>query len=189
MQNTRIFGRNFAGFLPFFLAACGSPQTPQAASNASSAVDAGLLAAFSSDASAPDPSASNAGLVAAMDAGAPIATTPTDSNDTTAPDPCAKPSSDFEQLVRPKFNECYQAGKKKNPNLTGEIRVTLSFDYKGKITSIKHTGNDDLGKPVIACMVDAVKKTTFPNPDVCPRKSIVVGKKFGEPAKGTITAD
>jgi hypothetical protein len=174
------------GFLLIFLAACGSPQTPPAASNAPSDADAGVLAAAAPDISTTDSSASDAGTLAATDAGEP---TTTAANDSSAPDPCSKPSADFEQLVRPKFNECYQAGKKKNPNLAGEIRVTLSFDYKGKITAIKHTGNDDLGKSVIACMVDAVKKTTFPNPDACPRKSIMVGKRFGEPVKGTITPD
>lgn len=189
MQTARIFRLNSAGFLLFFLAACGSPQTPSAPTTPATDPDASYVGGVVGGPVASDALGNDAGLAAAMDAGTPITTTTTASNDTSAPDPCSKPSADFEQLVRPKFNACYQAGKKKNPNLTGEIRVTLSFDYKGKITSIKHTGNDDLGKPVIACMLDAVKKTTFPSPDACPRKSIMVGKKFGEPAKGTITAD
>jgi hypothetical protein len=187
MQTAPIFKLNLAGLLLFSLTACGSPQTPSSPATPSASTtdsDASATTFTGTDAVASDAGASS------FDASAPITTTSTTSSDSSAAtDPCAKPSADFEQLVRPKFNACYQEGKKKNPNLTGEIRVTLSFDYKGKITSIKPTSNDDLGKPVIACMVDAVKKTTFPNPDACPRKSIMVGKKFGEPAKGTITAD
>jgi hypothetical protein len=115
------------------------------------------------------------------------------STEPAAADPCNPASTDYESQVRPKFNACYQEGKKKNPNLAGEIRITMSFDYKGKLTSTKVTGPDDLGKTVIACMLDAVKKTPFQFGDACARKSIMVGKKFGEQKitapKGTVSPD
>ncbi len=177
---------NSAGFLLFFLAACGSPQTPPA-SNSASPGDAGggALADVASDASITDNDASTS------DPGA-VSTTVT-STAPTATDPCNPASADYESQVRPKFNACYQEGKKKNPNLAGEIRITMSFDYKGKLTSTKVTGPDDLGKTVIACMLDAVKKTPFTFGDACASKSIMVGKKFGEQKmtapKGTVSPD
>jgi hypothetical protein len=189
MQTARIFKLNSAGFLLFFLAACGSPQTPPA-NVTGSGDDGGLLAAFAPDASVPDFSGGDA---SASDAGATPINTTTTTTDAPAPDPCNPASANFESQVRPKFNACYQEGKKKNPNLAGEIRITMSFDYKGKLTSTKVTSPDDLGKTVIACMLEAVKKTPFEFGDACARKSIMVGKKFGEQKltapKGTITAD
>jgi hypothetical protein len=190
MHTARIFKLNSAGFLLFFLAACGSPQTPPANATGSND-DGGLLAAFAPDASVPDSSDADASTA---NAGAtPINTTTTTTTDAPAPDPCNPATANFESQVRPKFNACYQEGKKKNPNLAGEIRITLSFDYKGKLTSTKVTGPDDLGKTVIACMLEAAKKTPFEFADACARKSIMVGKKFGEQKltapKGTITAD
>jgi hypothetical protein len=188
MHIARIFRLNSAGFLLVFLAACGSPQTPPASTSSSSGsadTDAGAATGGSSSSDTSDGGA-------VSDASAPFNGTVT-STEPTAPDPCNPASSDFESQVRPKFNVCYQEGKKKNPNLAGEIRIALSFDYKGKLTSTKVTGPDDLGKPVIACMLDAVKKTPFEFGDACARKTIMVGKKFGEQKltgpKGTITAD
>ncbi|MEO9234690.1 MAG: hypothetical protein ABI421_15210 [Polyangiaceae bacterium] len=179
---------NSAGFLLFILSACGSPQTPPA--NVTGSGDGGLLAALAPDASVP---AVSDGDASTSDGGMTPINTATTTTDTSAPDPCNPASANFESQVRPKFNACYQEGKKKNPNLAGEIRITMSFDYKGKLTSTKVTGPDDLGKPVIACMLDAVKKTPFEFGEVCARKSIMVGKKFGEQKltapKGTITAD
>jgi hypothetical protein len=37
-------------------------------------------------------------------------------------DDCAAAAAPFEEKVRAKFNECYQAGKKKNPELAARSR-------------------------------------------------------------------
>jgi hypothetical protein len=179
MHIARIFQPKLSAFAFFFLIACGSPQTPTPAPATTSTSN--TTADASSDVPMTDAqldalAADAGGATATFDASAPITTTSTAPSEA---DPCDKPSAEFEATVRPKFNDCYQEGKKKNPDLTGEIRVTVTIDYKGKIVSIKSTGPDDLGKSVIACGVAAVKKTPFPNADACIRKSIIVGKKFG----------
>jgi hypothetical protein len=180
MHIARIFQPKMSLFAAFFLIACGGSQTPAPAPTTSpssaATVEAGSDAPMT-DAQLDALAAGDAGSsTSTFDASAPITTT---SSAPSAADPCDKPSAEFEATVRPKFNECYQEGKKKNPDLTGEIRVTVTIDYKGKIVSIKSTGPDDLGKSVIACDLAAVKKTPFLNADACIRKSIIVGKKFG----------
>jgi len=170
MRIARNFKLNIAAFLVLFSAACGSSHHPPTEiDHVSKPIDAGtpITAVDPIDAAAPE---------AALDASAPITVT---SSEPAAVDACNPASANFEQLVRPKLNVCYQEGKKKNPDLAGEIRVTLSFDYKGKLTSVKATGPEDLGKPVIACMLNAVKKTPFEFADSCASKAIIVGKKFG----------
>jgi hypothetical protein len=179
MHIAHIFQPKLSLFTVFFLVACGGPQTPAPAptpaADHSTDTTSEAGAAPMTDAQL-DALAADAGGASSFDASAPITTTTTAPSDA---DPCDKPSAEFEATVRPKFNDCYQEGKKKNPDLTGEIRVTVTIDYKGKIVSIKSTGPDDLGKSVIACGLAAVKKTPFPNADACIRKSIIVGKKFG----------
>ena len=191
MHYARIFRREITAISWIAIlasAACGGDQAkpnaaPAPAPTASSGDDQ-ILAQLAADAGLDE-------LFAADDAGngnggGPQITTDAGlvkSSQTTADnsnDACGGPSAKFEGIVRAKFNDCYQEGKKKNPNLAGEIRIAINVDYKGKITSIKSTGGKELGDKVIACMVSAVKKTPFEGVEACKSKSIVVGKKYGQ---------
>lgn len=189
MHSARIFSRKMALVSSFALlvtAACGGEQAKPNAAPAPSASsgDDQLLAQLAADAGLDELFAANdagdsngAGPQITTDAGLVKSSQTTADNSN---DECGGPSAKFEGIVRAKFNDCYQEGKKKNPNLAGEIRIAINVDYKGKITSIKSTSGKELGDKVIACMVNAVKKTPFEGVEACKSKSIVVGKKYGQ---------
>jgi TonB family protein len=133
--------------------------------------DAGLdlsLAKANPDAGAPPPAAS---AEPAKTAAAPAAA---DS------DECTPVGVDFEKRARPQLKECYREGKKKNPNLEGTVRVTVSIDYKGKIKNIKIT-EKTLPDPVAQCMLKVVKTTPFPEASKCPDKNITIPMTFPTP--------
>ena len=90
---------------------------------------------------------------------------------------CGSVSAPFEEKVRAKFNECYQAGKKKNPELAGTIKVTLKIDMKGKIKYVPEPSK--LDKAPYDCMVSAVKKEKF-DAKACKGKDVTVEKTFGQ---------
>ncbi len=189
MHYARILQLKTAPFIVGALAmvACGGSQakpnqTPATASSAPAMSDADL-AAMAADAGGADELIDGTGgatTTIANDGGAPISSTqiaPTSNGD----DACGPASAKFEEAVRAKFNDCYQEGKKKDPNLAGEIRITVSVDWKGKISSTKVTeGKDTLGEKVTACMLTAVKKTPFEGVQGCKAKAVIVGKKFGK---------
>jgi hypothetical protein len=93
-------------------------------------------------------------------------------------DDCAAAAAPFEEKVRAKFNECYQAGKKKNPELAGTIKVTLKIDMKGKVTKYVPDPSKLDAKP-FECMVKAVKKEPF-DAKACRGKDVTVSKTFGQ---------
>ncbi|MGH7285305.1 MAG: hypothetical protein ACRELY_27595 [Polyangiaceae bacterium] len=172
-------------FCALALAACGGDQAKPNAAPAPSAssADDQALAQLAADAGLDELIISDAGTTAptgpqiTTDAGLVKSSGITADNSN---DECGGHSAKFEGIVRAKFNDCYQEGKKKNPDLAGEIRITVNVDYKGKITSIKNTGGKDLGDKVIACMMNAVKKTPFEGVETCKSKAIIVGKKYGQ---------
>lgn len=185
---TTIVALTASASLLGLLPACGGDQkrTAAPAPAASAQSDNDLLAQLAADAGAdelilPSDAGASGGPTTTLvqDAGGPVSsTTVATSNDN---DECGAASAKFEGEVRPKFNDCYQEGKKKNPDLAGEIRITVSVDYKGKITSVKATGGkEQLGEKVVACMTTAVKKTPFDGAASCRSKAIIVGKKFGK---------
>ncbi len=186
MHIARIFQPKSSLFLFFAatLVACGGDQAKPNAAPAPSASssDDQLLAQLAADAGADELLVTDAGTSAntgpqiTTDAGLVKSSQVTADNSN---DECGGPSAKFEGLVRAKFNECYQEGKRKNPNLAGEIRITVNVDYKGKITSVKNTGGKELGDKVVACMVTAVKKTPFEGVESCKSKAVIVGKKYG----------
>ncbi len=92
-------------------------------------------------------------------------------------DECTAVAAPFEEKVRAKFNECYQAGKKKNPELAGTIKVTLKVDMKGKVKYVPDPSK--LDKAPYDCMVKAVKKEPF-DAKACKGKDIAVSKTFGQ---------
>lgn len=189
MHSTSCPQLKFAPFLvgALALSACGGSQAkanpaPATTSSAPAMSDADL-AAMAADAGGADELIDTSGgstTTIANDGGAPISSTqvaPTSSGE----DTCGPASAKFEEAVRAKFNDCYQEGKKKDPNLAGEIRVTVSIDWKGKISSTKITeGKDTLGEKVAACMLAGVKKTPFEGVQGCKSKAVIVGKKFGK---------
>jgi hypothetical protein len=81
--------------------------------------------------------------------------------------------------VRARFNECYAAGKKKNPDLAGSIHIVLDVKPSGKVASIKAVGTSELGASVVDCMVKAVKKEPFDG-SACKGKTVAVGKTWGK---------
>ncbi len=93
-------------------------------------------------------------------------------------DACSGVAAPFEEKVRAKFNECYQAGKKTNPELAGTIKVTLKVDVKGKVKYVPEKSK--LDPKVVTCMVNAVKKEPFES-KACSGKDIAVSKTFGAP--------
>lgn len=90
---------------------------------------------------------------------------------------CAGVAAPYEEKVRAKFNECYQAGKKKNPELAGTIKITLKIDTKGKVTKVVPDPSK-LDAKVVQCMVQAVKKEPFDG-KACLGKDVIVSKKYG----------
>ena len=92
---------------------------------------------------------------------------------------CSGAAAPFEARVRPRLNECYAAGKKKNPDLAGEIHIVVEVNPSGKVTSVKSVGTSELGASVVDCMVKAVKKEPFDG-SACKGKTVAVGKTWGK---------
>ncbi|WP_394826167.1 AgmX/PglI C-terminal domain-containing protein [Pendulispora albinea] len=165
------------------LAACGgSSSSPPAAPEGDKHETAGEPAAPAT-ASASDPTDAGA-PTSATSAPAPAAGTGTGdaagtvSSGSDMPDECSKSALPFEEKVRPLFNKCYQEGKKKNPELSGTVRVSVSVNTVGKVTSVKPTGTSELGDSVVQCMVKAVRDTPFDGA-ACKSKSVIVSKTYG----------
>lgn len=126
----------------------------------------------------------DAGLTIPEDAGGGSTTTPA----TPAPAPTAAADSDectpvgvdFEKRARPDLKACYREGKKKDPNLEGTVKLTVSIDTKGKIKNIKII-EKTLPDPVAQCMLKVLKKTPFPEAAKCPDKNITIPMTFPTP--------
>lgn len=165
--------------------ACGGstppkPATPPGESNEADA---------SAPSAAADMPATSEAATATADAGATESASTPAASASAAPAPtgpdlstqgqaeCAGIAAPFEERVRAKFNECYQAGKKKNPELAGTIKVTLKVDTKGKVTKYVPDPSK-LDKPVFDCMVKVVKKEPFDG-KACAGKDVTVSKTYG----------
>jgi hypothetical protein len=53
-----------------------------------------------------------------------------------------------------KLKECYDAGVKKDPNLTGDVKVRFVIDESGGVSSPTQDGSS-LSEQVIRCVLDA----------------------------------
>lgn len=158
----------------------GTPPKPATPPVESTEVDAGATAATtppSSEASASDTTA-DAGASASAPSTSASAAPPS------APDivaqgqaECSAQAAPFEERVRAKFNDCYQAGKKKNPELAGTIKVTLKIDMNGKVTKYVPDPSK-LDKAAYDCMVKVVKKEPFDG-KACRGKDVTVSKTYG----------
>jgi len=159
------------------VASCGGGSAPPAAPAPSSENAAPPEAPL--DASAPEPPST---VAAANDATSPPETSPlagTVSSGSDAPDECSKSALPFEEKVRPLLNKCYQEGKKKNPDLSGTVRVAVAINTTGKVTSVKPSGTSELGDSVVQCMAKVVRDTPFDG-TLCKSKTVVVSKTYGK---------
>jgi hypothetical protein len=121
----------------------------------------------------PDPDAGSSGSSASSTAAAkPV--------DTGPPDECTPAGVDFEKRNRDKLKECYREGKKKDPNLEGTVRLSVSIDMKGAVKSIKIT-EKTLPDPVANCMLKVLKTAPFPEAKKCPDKNITIPMTFPTP--------
>lgn len=159
-----------------FIVACGS-SPPPAPEPGPPAAPAAPAAAAEGPAAAAEPAPPPATSAAATPEppGAPNAP-PTAGIIAQGHDECSGVAAPFEEKVRAKFNECYQTGKKKNPELAGTIKVTLKVDTKGKVKYVPDPSK--LDKPAYDCMVSAVKKEPF-DAKACKGKDVAVSKTFG----------
>jgi hypothetical protein len=114
----------------------------------------------------------------AADAGAASAKPPVIVGETK--DECTPVGVDFEKRARPKLKECYAAGKKKNPNLEGTVKIKVTVDVKGKIKSTKIT-EKTLPDPVAECMLKVIKSTPFPEVDKCWDATLTIPITFPTP--------
>lgn len=172
-----------------FASACGSPPKVDAApqpdpsanatrgAGASEGNDSGAENVAASADAATGPTSSDTATVPASPNGATASPPSTAGIIAEGHDECTGIAAPFEEKVRAKFNECYQAGKKKNPELAGTIKVTLKIDAKGKVTKYV-PDKSKLDAPVVDCMVKAVKKEPFAG-KACSGKDITVSKTFG----------
>lgn len=177
-------GQKLFLLLPLFLVACGGPRSPAP----SKSPDPASVAAASTG-----PVGSDSPVLPAADAGSAAAPPPSSSAVATAPsstsfvsseaaptqDECGAAAAPFEGRVRPRLNECYAAGKKKNPDLAGSIHIVVDVSPSGKVASVKAVGTSELGASVVDCMVKAVKKEPFDG-SVCKGKTVAVGKTWGK---------
>ena len=95
-------------------------------------------------------------------------------------DECTPVGVDFEKRARPKLKDCYAAGKKKDPNLEGTVRLTVEIDGLGKVKGMKVT-EKTLPDPVAECMLKALKSTPLPDASKCPGRSILIPVTFPTP--------
>lgn len=95
-------------------------------------------------------------------------------------DECTPVGVDFEKRARPKLKECYAAGKKKDPNLEGTVKIKLTIDVKGKLKTVKVI-EKTLPNPVADCMLGVVKSTPFPEVEKCWDSTITIPITFPTP--------
>ena len=154
----------------FLIAACGGST---------------LLPADEHAAPAADAVSHETGEVLPADASAPVAATTSDAGAASAsapatPEPsdeCTPIAMDFEKRARPMLKACYREGKKKDPNLTGTIKLAFNINIAGKITSTTIAENT-LPEQVAQCMLQVIKKTPMPEASKCPGKSLTIPLEF-----------
>lgn len=172
--------------MPLFLVACGAPASPAAPGAAG--LSPGAAASTSPDSTNPPVSTTDdagaapgpaASASSAAPAAAPSSTSFVSTEAAPTQDACGAVAAPYEEKVRARFNECYAAGKKKNPDLAGSIHIVVDVNPSGKVGSIKAMGTSELGASVVDCMVKAAKKVPFDG-SACKGKTVAVGKTWGK---------
>ncbi len=180
-------GQKLFLLMPLFLVACGAPAT-QAATSAGGPGPGAAASTTADPASPPISSANDAGAApgpaasaasSAAPATAPSSTSFVSTEAAPTQDACGVVAAPYEEKVRVRFNECYAAGKKKNPDLAGSIHIVVDVNPAGKVGSIKAMGTSELGASVVDCMVKAAKKEPFDG-SACKGKTVAVGKTWGK---------
>ena len=170
-------GQKLFLLMPLFVVACGGPRSPAPA--ATPVASAAPKIADSPTVPSQDAESAPAPAVSSTPAAAPSSTSFVTSEAAPTQDACGGVAAPFEARVRPRFNECYAAGKKKNPDLAGEIHIVVEVNASGKVKSVKAVGTSELGASVVDCMVKAVKKEPFDG-SACKGKTVAVGKTWGK---------
>ena len=152
----------------FFLAFCGGTHPPPAPPPAATAVATPSLESPPIAENAPD-----------LPSPAPAPTSFVRTEAAPSQDDCGEVAGPFEERVRARLNECYQSGKKKNPELAGTIRIVVNVNAAGKVSSIAPLGTSELDRSVVACMVKAAKKEPFDG-SACKAKTVTVTKIYGK---------
>jgi hypothetical protein len=170
-------------FGALFVIACGAskppPPPPPAAEPAAMPPDAAAAphaepapqATTSASASAPAPAPASEANAPPPQGGVVIGETK---------DECTPVGVDFEKRARPKLKECYAAGKKKQPNLEGTVKIKVTVDVKGKIKNTKVV-EKTLPDPVADCMLKVIKTTPFPEVDKCWDATLTIPITFPTP--------
>ncbi|MEO6418194.1 MAG: hypothetical protein ABIP39_02225 [Polyangiaceae bacterium] len=176
-------GQKLFLLIPFFLVACGAPSSPSPVpgpgATASTSPESTNPPVSPADDAAVLPGPAGSTATPAGPAPAPSSTSFVTSEAAPSQDACGAVAAPFEEKVRARFNECYAAGKKKNPDLAGSIHIVVDVNPSGKIASVKAMGTSELGASVVDCMVKAVKKEPFDG-SVCKGKTVAVGKTWGK---------
>ena len=63
-----------------------------------------------------------------------------------------------------RFRKCYEVGLERDPRLTGRVSIRFLIDRDGKVSSALVAGNTLPDCAVTACVRDAFKTLTFPEP-------------------------
>ena len=98
-----------------------------------------------------------------------------------ADDACQAAGAAFEKRARPQIKACYREAKKKDANLVGGVRITVSINSAGKVGAVLSSPNGDkkmLPPAVVKCMVDATKANDPGDVGLCKGKSLGIPVQF-----------
>ncbi len=98
------------------------------------------------------------------------------------------PPEVVQRVVRqqyPAFRQCYEKALHANPKLEGRVSVKLVIDAKGDAGQIGDAGSDLADPGVVSCVVAAMAKVKFPQPEGGGTVSVVYPLTFkpSEPPK------
>jgi hypothetical protein len=78
------------------------------------------------------------------------------------------PSEVIQRVVRQnygRFRQCYEAGLRANPNLTGRVTARFVIGRDGAVTNVSNGGGDLPDSGVTSCVISAFYGLSFPSPD------------------------
>ncbi|MBX3188789.1 MAG: hypothetical protein KF819_17355 [Labilithrix sp.] len=176
-------GSRFIALSVLAVVACGGSTTPPPAGPQASVTDGGVetfgevhasdlaeIQGLGDAGAAPAPAAPAEPSGAGAGAGA-----------NEKPDECTPLAVEWEKRARPQLKACYAEGKKKEPNLTGTVKITVDIDTLGKIRATKII-EKSLPDPVAQCMLKVLKAAPPAEAATkCPGKSLTIPMTFPTP--------
>jgi hypothetical protein len=75
------------------------------------------------------------------------------------------PSGDVLKTIRPhqaKVQACFKAGKKRDPSVSGEVKIRFISTHDGKVRDWKDDASSMTDPQVTRCVGEAIKKLKFP---------------------------